>query len=70
MLKHISQKDFAEFLSPSYTGYVNDIKLFKSSVTVDDYTYDDERTVHFVLLQDHLRYLKNEMRALEQPLPR
>ena len=62
-------KDFAEFLSPSYTGYVNDIKLFKSSVTVDDYTYDDERTVHFVLLQDHLRYLKNEMRALEQPLP-
>ena len=62
-------KDFEEFLSPSYTGYVNDIKLFKSSVTVDDYTYDDERTVHYVLLQDHLRYLKNEMRALEQPLP-
>jgi len=62
-------KDFEEFLSPSYTGHVNDIKLFKSSVTVDDYTYDDERTVHFVLLQDHLRYLKNEMRELEQPLP-
>ena len=62
-------KDFEEFLSPSYTGYVNDIKLFKSSVTVDDYTYDDERTVHYVLLQDLLRYLKNEMRALEQPLP-
>ena len=62
-------KDFAEFLSPSYTGYVNNIKLFKSSVTVDDYTYDDERTVHFVLLQDHLRYLKNEMRELEKPLP-
>ena len=36
-------KDFEEFLSPSYTGYVNDIKLFKSSVTqVDDYTYDDD----------------------------
>ena len=62
-------KDFAEFLSPSYIGYVNDIKLFKSSVTVDDYTYDNDRTVHFVLLQDHLRYLKNEMRASEQPLP-
>ena len=62
-------KDFAEFLSPSYSGYANGIKLFKSSVTVDDYTYDDERTVHYVLLQDHLRYLKNEMRALEQPLP-
>ncbi|WP_253805578.1 CFI-box-CTERM domain-containing protein [Nitrosopumilus sp. Nsub] len=62
-------KDFEEFLSPSYTGYVNDIKLFKSSVTVDDYTYDDDRTVHFVLLQDHLRHLKNEMRKSEQPLP-
>ena len=62
-------KDFAEFLSPSYVGYVNDIKLFKSSVTVDDYTYDNDRTVHFVLLQDHLRYLKNEMRESDQPLP-
>ena len=62
-------KDFAEFLSPSYSGYANGIKLFKSSVTVDDYTYDDERTVHFVLLQDHLRFLKNEMRASEEPLP-
>jgi len=62
-------KDFTEFLSPSYSGFVNGIKLFKSSVTVDDYTYDDERTVHFVLLQDHLRYLKNEMRDSDQPLP-
>ena len=62
-------KDFVEFLSPSYLGSANGIKLFKSSVTVDDYTYDDERTVHFVLLQDHLRYLKNEMRASEEPLP-
>ena len=62
-------KDFAEFLSPSYLGSVNGIKLFKSSVTVDDYTYENDRTVHFVLLQDHLRYLKNEMRELEQPLP-
>ena len=62
-------KDFAEFLSPSYVGYVHGIKLFKSSVTVDDYTYDNDRTVHFVLLQDHLRYLKNEMRESEQPLP-
>ena len=62
-------KDFVEFLSPSYLGSVNGIKLFKSSVTVDDYTYDEERTVHFVLLQDHLRYLKNEMRASEEPLP-
>jgi len=62
-------KGFLEFLYPSYLGSVNDIKLFKSSVTVDDYTYDDKRTVHFVLLLDHLRYLKNEMRESGQPLP-
>jgi predicted secreted protein with PEFG-CTERM motif len=55
-------KEFVEFLAPSYSGYVNGIKLFKSSISVDDYTEDDERIVHFVLLQDHLRYLKNEMK--------
>ena len=62
-------KDFVEFLSPSYTGYVNGIKLFKASVTVDDYTEDDERIVHFVLLQDHLRLLKKEMQRSNTPLP-
>jgi len=31
-------KGFLEFLYPSYLGSVNGIKLFKSSVTVDDYT--------------------------------
>ncbi len=41
-------KDFAEFLSPSYLGIANGIELFKSSVTIDDYTEDDERIVHFV----------------------
>jgi len=55
-------KDFVEFLSPSYSGYANGIELFKSSISVDDYTEDDERIVHLVLLQDHLRYLKNEMK--------
>ena len=62
-------KDFVEFLSPSYTGYANGIELFKASVTIDDYTEEDERIVHFVLLQDHLRFLKNEMKKSEQPLP-
>jgi len=61
--------DFAEFLSPGYTGQVNGIDLFKSSVTVDDYSEEDERIVHFVLLQDHLRFLKNEMKKSEEPLP-
>jgi len=62
-------KDFAEFLAPSYSGYANGIELFKASVTIDDYTEDDERIVHFVLLQDHLRFLKNEMKKSDEPLP-
>ena len=62
-------KDFVEFLSPSYSAYVNEIELFKSSVAVDDYTEDDERIVHLVLLQDHLRYMKNEMKKSDEALP-
>jgi len=62
-------KDFAEFLSPSYSGYANGVKLFKASVMIDDYTEEDERRVHFVLLQDHLRFLKNEMKKSDEPLP-
>ncbi len=62
-------KDFVEFLSPSYSAYVNNIELFKSSVSVDDYTEDDERIVHLVLLQDHLRFMKNEMKKSGDTLP-
>ena len=61
--------EFAEFLSPGYMGQVNGIKLFKSSVTIDDYSEEDERIVHLVLLQDHLRFLKNQMKKSEEPLP-
>jgi predicted secreted protein with PEFG-CTERM motif len=61
--------DFTEFLSGGYTGQVNGIDLFKSSVTIDDYTEEDERIVHFVLLQDHLRFLKNQMKKSDEPLP-
>jgi len=62
-------KDFSEFLTPSYVGKVNGVELFKSSVTVDDYTEEDERIVHFVLLQDHLRFLKNQIKDSGESLP-
>ena len=62
-------KDFTEYLSPSYIGTVNGIELFKSSVTIDDYTEEDERIVHFVLLADHLRFLKNEFKKTGEELP-
>ncbi|MGQ0771274.1 MAG: PEFG-CTERM sorting domain-containing protein [Nitrososphaerota archaeon] len=51
-------KDFSHFVTPSYVGKVNGIELFKSSVTIDDYSDENERIVHFVLSQDNLRYLK------------
>jgi len=62
-------KDFTEFLTPSYSGHANGVELFKASVIIDDYTEEDERRVHFVLLQDHLRFLKNEMKKSDEPLP-
>ena len=62
-------KDFLEFRSPGYEGYVNGVKLFRSSVIIDDYTLEDDRTVHFVLLQDHVRLVKNEMKKSGEPFP-
>jgi len=62
-------KNFSDFFSPSYTGKVNGIDLFKSSVTIDDYTEKDERIVHLVLLQDHLKFLKNQQTKSGNPLP-
>ena len=61
-------KNFEEFLYPNYVGSVNGVELFKSSVTIDDYTEDHERIVHFVLLQDHIRYLKNQQQKVTDEL--
>ncbi|MBM3905570.1 MAG: peptidase [Thaumarchaeota archaeon] len=63
-------KEFADFMVPSYSGTVNGIDLFKSSVTIDDYSIEDERVVHFVLTQDTIRYLKQAQKSagIENPL--
>jgi hypothetical protein len=62
-------KDFGDFFAPSYIGRLNGIELFKSSVTIDDYSDEDERIVHFVLSQDNLNYLKQAQKAagIENP---
>jgi len=62
-------KDFVDFLTPSYSGKVNGIELFKSNVIIDDYTEEEDRIVHFVLLQDHLKYLKNEQKKTQNDMP-
>jgi len=62
-------KNFVDLQSPSYTGKINGIDLFKSNVIIDDYTVQDERIVHFVLLQDHLQYLKQQQKKSIDKLP-
>ncbi len=62
-------KNFVDLQSPSYTGKINGIDLFKSNVIIDDYTEEDERIVHFVLLQDHLQYLKQQQKKSIDELP-
>jgi len=57
-------KDFGDFFAPSYVGKLNGVELFKSSTTIDDYTDEDRRIVHFVLSQDTLRYLKQAQKDL------
>lgn len=55
-------KHFVELLAPSYKGQVNDIDLFKSSITVDDYSVEDGRIVHFLLAQDQLKILRDQQK--------
>lgn len=54
-------KDLEEFVTRGYIGKINNVTLFRSSVTVDDFTNIGERTVHFVILQDHLNIIKSQI---------
>jgi hypothetical protein len=56
-------KKFSDLFVPSYIGKANGIELFKSSLTIDDYSDEEERIIHFVLTQNHLRHLKQVQRA-------
>lgn len=58
-----------EFVTRGYGGSVNGVNLFRSSVTVDDFSTPGERTVHFVLLQDHLNLVKAQMERPGGQLP-
>jgi len=62
-------KEFSDFVVPSYSGTVNGIELFKSAITIDDYSIEDQRIVHFVLSQDTIRYLKQAQKnaGVENP---
>lgn len=62
-------KGMEEFMTRGYSGEVNGVDLFRSSVTVDDFSTPEERTVHFVLLQDHLNIIKAQMERPGGQLP-
>jgi len=62
-------KNFMDLLTLGYSGKINGIDLFRSNVIIDDYSDDYDRIVHFVLLQDHLQYLKQEQKKLNDNLP-
>lgn len=57
-------KKFGDFFVPSYTGKVNGIDLFKSSIIIDDYSDENERIVHFILSQDNLKFLKQAQQKI------
>ena len=61
-------KNTLEFLSPNYSGTGNGIELFKSSIFIDDYSEEDNRIVHFVLLPDHVRHIKNQMKKMGEEM--
>ena len=61
--------DAEELVTRGYGGSVNGVDLFRSSVTVDDFSTPGERTVHFVLLQDHLNLVKAQMERPGGELP-
>ena len=62
-------KTFVSFLAPNYFGTANGIELFKSSIFIDDYSEEESRLVHFVLLKDHLRYIKTQMKDTNTEIP-
>ena len=62
-------KNTLEFLSPNYFGTGNGVELFKSSIFIDDYSEEDNRIVHFVLLPDHVRHIKNQLKETGENLP-
>lgn len=57
-------KKFGDFFVPSYVGKVNGIDLFKSATTIDDYSDENERIVHFILSQDELNFLKQAQKKI------
>lgn len=53
-------KEVEKLIRSSYVGKVNGIKLSKPTLQVDDFSEEKRRLIHFVILQDQIRSLKNQ----------
>ena len=62
-------RSLEEFVSRGYVGTINGVGLPRSSVTIDDFSAEGERTIHYVLLQDDLRLIKSQMDRPGDSLP-
>lgn len=62
-------KEFSQSFGPGYSGRVNGVDLFRSSLAVDDYTDKNDRIVHFVLLADHLKFIRAQMEKDGRAIP-
>jgi hypothetical protein len=47
-------RDFAELMSNSYVGTINGVELSNKEVMIDDFSYENIRTIHFVVPKDRL----------------
>lgn len=47
--------EFAELISNGYIGILNGMELSTREVMIDDYSYENTRTVHFVVTNDKLK---------------
>jgi hypothetical protein len=55
-------KALTELISPNYDAKINGIDVFKSNIQIDDYSDEDGRMIHFILLQDHVKFFKNTIK--------
>jgi hypothetical protein len=58
-------RHFSELMTNGYIGTVNGVELSNREVLIDDYSYEEIRTVHFVVPKDRLIEIAQKQRPQE-----
>ncbi|MGQ0606368.1 MAG: hypothetical protein ACT4OD_05395 [Candidatus Nitrosotenuis sp.] len=53
-------KSFGEFFATKYNAYLNGIQVYEKTITIDDYSYENYRVLHIILLGPMLEKIKQE----------